>query len=160
MLVDVSTKSIQKLLSITAVVSLSLFLKCSMPENLPDDLSVRTAPSRATPRPLFHHNLRLPMSPARPAQLANLPGAWHFPSFSSILRHAWTSVFIHVHRFQYPLSISRCSFQQVIHSISIRFSGYRCQGIFLAKLRADILQACRCHPPPRCTLQVPEATVR
>ena len=25
-------------------------------------------------RPLFHHNLRLPVSPARPPELSNLPG--------------------------------------------------------------------------------------
>ena len=28
----------------------------------------------ADPRPLFYHNLRLPVSPARPAELGNLPG--------------------------------------------------------------------------------------
>ena len=57
-------------------------------------------------RPLFHHNLRLPVSPARPAELANLPGERtheFFTAFSRIFHYFpafWgmlASIFMFIH---------------------------------------------------------------
>ena len=86
-----------------------VFLLCQ--KKLPDDLPVFTAltvprHSPAFTRPLFHHNLRLPVSPARPAELANLPGErthefctafsrifHYFPAFWGML----ASIFMFIH---------------------------------------------------------------